>query len=468
MRKIVLVGACVGAWLFACTGDDTLTVVPDAGSPIDAATVTDAAQPDSAQPDSSKPDAADPNDGFTDAEWALLKTLSPGGAKPPADTTNKYADTPAAATLGQMLFYDPSYSGAIVTGRDGTNGGLGAVGETGKVACVSCHSGQGTEDARSKPGNVSLGTNYGTRNALSLLDSSYQTWTNWGGRFDSQWSLPPAVAENPATMNGTRLQIVHLVYDKYKTEYEAVFGALDPAIADTARFPLTGKPTQPAWDDMAAGDKTIATRVFANFGKAIAAYIRLLVTKNAPFDQYVAGDRSALDESQKRGLRAFIGKGACVSCHSGPAFTDGKFHALVVPQTGPNVPAADMGRFQDVPALLASPLNVNGAYSDDTTTTKLAGLVQADSQKGQFRTPTLRNVARTAPYMHAGQLATLAEVVKYYDQGGGDPGDAGVTKDPLFKPLGLQGTTAADLVKFMESLNGAGVPAALLQDTHKP
>lgn len=467
MRKTILVGACALAWLFACSGDDTIAPV-DGGSPADAAVRDSTTATDATTPDAALPDASDPNDGFTAAEWTVLRTLTSAGTKPPPDTTNKYADDPAAARLGQMLFYDPGYSGPLVVGSDGANGGLGAVGESGKVSCVSCHSGAGTEDSRSKPNNVSLGANYGTRNALSLTDSSYQAWTNWGGRFDSQWSLPPAVAENPATMNGTRLQVVHLVYDKYKTEYEAVFGALDPAIVDTARFPLIGKLGQPAWDDMVAADKTIATRVWANFGKAIGAYLRLLVSKNAPFDRYIAGDRAALDASQKRGLRAFIGKGACVACHSGPALTDGKFHALGVPQVGPNVPATDLGRFQDVPPLLASPLNVNGAFSDDTTTNRLTGLVQADAQRGQFRTPTLRGVGKTGPYMHTGQLATLAEVIAYYDKGGADTGDAGIVKDPLLKPLALDATTSADLVKLMDAFTGEPLPAALLQDTHKP
>lgn len=462
MRRYFLVGSCIAAWLFACSGDDTVTAPVDASAPIDAA-VADTSAPDTGAPDTSKPDAKDPNDGLTDAEWAILKTLSPGGAKPPADTTNKYAESAPAATLGQMFFYDPAFSGPIVTASP-----LGNPGDTGKVSCFSCHSGQGTDDQRSVPNHVSIGTGTTTRNALAILDSSYQAWTNWGGRFDSQWSLPPAVVENPATMNGTRLQLVHVIYDKYKTEYEAIFGALDPAIADTARFPLSGKGGQAAWDTMAAADQAIAMRVWANFGKAIAAYMRQLVSKNAPFDRYVAGDFTALDAAQKNGMRAFIGKGACVSCHSGPALTDGKFHALGVPQTGAGVPATDLGRFQDVPALLGSAFNVNGAFSDDTNTGKLTGLAQADSQRGQFRTPSLRGVARTGPYMHSGQLATLADVVKYYDVGGADTGDAGITKDPLFKPLGLQGSTADDLVKFLGALSGEAVAPALLKDTHKP
>lgn len=474
IRRVIFVSALTAAWLLACTGDDTM-VTPDGGTPDGGTIPIEAGPVDASLPDTSRPDVTqpDPNDGFTAAEWATLKTLSPQGAKPPADPTNKYADNAAAARLGQMLYHETSYSGPLTIGSNGTNGGLGAVGEAGKVACVSCHSGSGSEDSRSKPNNVSLGTAYGTRNALSVFESSYQTWTNWGGRFDSQWSLPLAVAENASIMKSTRLEVVHMIRTKYKAEYEAAFPALDAGLSDTARFPLVGKPKANAadpdgpWEGMTAADKTVVNTVYSHFGKAIAAYIRLLVTKDAPFDRYVAGDRSALDEAQKRGLRTFLGKG-CVTCHSGPGFTDGKFHAIGVGQTGPNVPATDNGRFQDVPALLASAFNTNGAYSDDVNTGKLTGLVQEASQTGQFRTPTLRGVARSAPYMHSGQLATLADVMAYYDKGGNDTGDAGIVKDPLMKPLGLQGTAAADLARFLEGLSGGPIAPALLQDTHKP
>ena len=187
-------------------------------------------------------------DDFTAEERALLATLSPLPPVPP-DPTNAFADEPGAARLGQMLFFDKSYSGALVVGDDGTNHGLGQVGETGKVSCHSCHAaGSGAmDDRRSQPNHVSLGTAWGTRNAHGLVNSSYYRWTNWGGRFDSQWSLPLAVAEGGATMRSTRLQIAHLLYAKYRAEYDAVFPvpldpALDPGAADAARFPPSGKP----------------------------------------------------------------------------------------------------------------------------------------------------------------------------------------------------------------------------------
>jgi cytochrome c peroxidase len=463
----LLAALSVAGFVVACSSDDGGGGVTPPIS--EAGPLPDGAVSDASIPDTSSPDAAEPEVVFTAAEIAAMGKLSPLPA-PPADPTNAFADNAAAAVLGQRLFFDKAFSGPIVV-ADVANGGLGAVDDTGKVACVSCHASKATDDNRSKPGNVSIGTNYGTRNALSIVNSSFYKWTNWGGRFDSQWSLPLAVVENPAIMNGTRLRVAHLLWDKYKADYDAIFpvpldARLDPADANAADLPLAGKPTQPAWDGMAQGDKDIVNRIFANYGKAIAAYVRLEVSRNAPFDKLVAGDKTALQNDAKRGLKVFLGKGGCVSCHSGPNFADDQFHNIGVEQKGPHVPATDFGRFQDIPALLASPFNTTTAFSDNVTTGKLTGLVQEEAQRGQFRTKSLRGLANAAPYMHSGQLADLQSVVDYYATGGTSPGDAGA-KDSRITPLGLTGTDAADLVAFLQSLNGDPLPAALTTDTSR-
>ena len=420
------------------------------------------------------PDVMDPGDAslLTAAELAALGALSPLPALPP-DPTNRYADVPQAAQLGQKLFFDKSYSGALAVADDGTNGGLGSVGETGKVSCASCHApgSQALNDRRSVPGNVSLGTDYGTRVALGIVNSSFYKWTNWGGRFDSQWSLPLAVAENPKIMNGTRLQLAHMLYAKYRAEYNATFPvaldpALDPKATDAARFPASGKPGDATWNGMTAADQGIVNTVFANYGKALQAYFRTLISGPSPFDRFVAGDRAAISASAVRGIRLFLSKG-CAGCHAGPTFSDDSFHALGVPQTGPRVPATDLGQYQDVPALLASPFNTQGSYSDDARTGKLNGLAQDPGQKGRFRTKSLRNLVGAAPYMHAGQLATLAEVITFYDQGGGDTGSSGIVKDPRMVPLRLSAQDKQDLVAFLNTLTGDPVPAYLVVDTSK-
>ncbi len=435
-------------------GDDNANVTPDSPPPPPPA-------------DGPLPDSPPGVDVFTAAEQALLDQMTPLG-NPPADPTNAFADNAAAATLGQKLFFDKSYSGALTVGDSGSNGGLGPVGAVGKVSCASCHA-AGSEvldDRRSKPGNLSLGTALMGRNSLGLVNSSFNAWTNWGGRFDSQWSLPLAVAEGGVTMKGTRLQVAHMLFDKYRTEYDAVFPvALDARLVDTTTFAATGKPGDAAFDGLSVDDKLIVNTIYANYGKALAAYMRTLVSRNAPFDRYVAGDRAAMTDSAKRGLHLFLEH--CTGCHIGANLADDQFHALAVPQTGPGVPATDNGRFQDVPALLASPFNTLGVFSDDITTGKLTDLVQAEAQKGQFRTKSLRNVAGAAPYMHAGQFATLAEVVAFYNAGGGDVGATGIVKDVKMVPLNLDAAKQADLVAFLETLTGEAVPAERVVDTSK-
>lgn len=461
-------GACHGAHSDACATHDAGDK-HDASDPhADAGAPEDAGSPDAAGPtldgasctsDAGDDDSLDPN------TMAALSALSPLPAVP-ADTTNKYADSPAAAALGQAWFFDPAFSGALKQASD-----LGAVGDVGKVSCASCHGGSVLADVRSSPANVSLGTDFHTRNPPALVNASFYKWTNWGGRFSAPWELPPAVVENPITMNGNRLAVAHRIFDHYKAAYEAVFGAIPADLTDTARFPVAGKPkpvtTPPTddgpWEKMTAEDRTLVNRILVNFGKALEAHNRLLVSREAPFDAFVAGDVTAISSAAKRGARLFVGKARCVSCHDGPHLSDGDFHNIGVPQTGPHVPASDDGRFKDVPPLLSSPINSASAFSDDVNTGRLAGLTNPmpESTRSAFRTPSLRGVAESAPYMHAGQLATLEDVIEFYDDGGGTP--ARGSKDPRIVPLGLSDDERADLLAFLKTLTGKPVPAELVR-----
>jgi cytochrome c peroxidase len=399
---------------------------------------------------------------LTAVERGALATLSPLPAVPP-DPSNAFADDPRAAALGQMLFFDKALSGPLVI-----DNALGRAGERGKVSCATCHAGPALDDQHSKPNHVSIGTEIGTRNSPPVLNSAFYTWSNWGGRFDSQWSLVLGASENPEVMNANRVAAAHMIAAKYRAEYDAIFPAkLDPALGDRKRFPTDAKPKKAgapdgAWEAMAPADRALVDRIFANAGKAIAAYMRKLVARNAPFDRYAAGETAALSDAAKRGFRLFLAH--CESCHSGPHFQDNRFHALGVAQFGEHVPAADLGRFTDVVPLLASPFNTSGAFSDGAG--KLGTLAQDAAQRGQFRTPTLRNVAVTAPYMHAGQFATLAAVVAFYNAGGGRV-DGGVIKAPEMKRLELSAEQQADLVEFMETLTDTTIAPALLADTSR-
>ena len=395
-----------------------------------------------------------------DVVRATFAGMSPLPAVP-ADPTNAFADSAAAAALGQRLFFDEKFSGALTADSD-----LGTTGDTQKVSCKSCHDGAALDDTRSNPDTVSKGTGLHTRNSPPLANSSYYTWTNWGGRFSAQWELPLAVAENGAIMNGNRLAIAHRIFDVYKNDYEAVFGTMTAAIGtDAARFPATGKPTVAAFDGMAADDKVIINRILVNYSKAIAAYMRKLVSPEAAFDKFMDGDDAALTLEQQRGALVFS-KSGCKECHSGPTFSDQTFHDLGVPQTGlNNIPAADDGRFKDTPGLLASAFNRDGIYSDKTDTGKLQTIpaVLPDDWKGRFRTPSLREVALTAPYMHSGQFATLSDVIDFYKAGGN--ADTAVGQLVAFT---ITDQEKADLIAFLGALNGKAVPAALLLDTAAP
>jgi cytochrome c peroxidase len=361
-------------------------------------------------------------------ERAAFTSFSPLPALPP-DPSNPVADDPRAAALGQMLFFDPNLSGPLLVDSP-----LGEAGERGKVSCRTCHDGPALDDADAPTGHVSTGTKIGHRNTPPVLNSSFYRWSNWGGRFDSQWSLVLGAIENPAVMNGARLDAVRTVHTQYRAEYDALFAPLPEIIPET--------------------DQAFVDGVYANIGKAVAAYMRTLVARDAPFDRWVAGDTDAISPAAKRGAMLFLQ--SCASCHSGPHFSDDEFHVLGVAQFGDHVPAEDLGRFTDVVPLLASPFRTPG---------KVEGLAQTDDLRGRFRTPTLRNVAVTAPYMHAGQLATLEAVVAFYNNGGGKV--PGVTKSDRMRRLDLSQGQQADLVEFMKALTDTAVPPERLADTSR-
>jgi cytochrome c peroxidase len=417
---------------------------------------------------------------------AKLKTLSPLPAIP-ADTTNAYADNTAAAVLGQKFFFDRGYAGPL--GDVGAFGHLGNVGDTGKVSCASCHVAQSWFiDTRSTPNALSSGaTGFQTHNTPSLVNSAFLVWHNWNGGRDSLWIAGTAVGSE----NGSLLSLAHRVFDAYRADYDAVFTpgldpALDPSAPDAARFPrpvalvpagkplgtapvVQGSPGDATWAMMTPSDQQIVLTIAANFAKATEAYERLLVSRGAPFDKFVAGDSAAITETAKLGAALFVGKANCIRCHSGPLFSDDQFHNLGVG------PSTDEGRFGAIPGLLKNVYNTAGVFSDDPDAgaAKLAGLAQDPSLVGAFHTPTLRNVAVTAPYMHSGGFSSLSDVVTFYDNGGGtivpppavDGGPPPPMKDPALVPLNLTVEEKAALVEFLGTLTGATIPNTLTTDT---
>ena len=226
-----------------------------------------------------------------------------------------------------------------------------------------------------------------------------------------------------------------------------------PPLDDTARFPAgPGRPGIPAFDGMAPEDKLAVNRVFANFGKAIEAYERLLVDRSSPLDRYLAGEGDALSAAAVRGAKLFVGRAACNECHLGPMLADGRFHNHGVPQSGTKVPARDSGRQDGILRLLSDEFTVASVFSDSVR--PLDELRAVDADLGAFKTPTLRNVSRTGPYMHTGGFTSLWEVVVWYNEAAGTDGFVGKRAAASVVPLLLSNQEISDLVEFMRALDG--------------
>jgi cytochrome c peroxidase len=412
---------------------------------------------------------------FTEAEWAQIRELSPLPELPP-DPTNRFADDRRAALLGQKFFFDPRFSGPLVHRDNERPGGNGRVGETGKVSCATCHDPAAAFiDPREGLNDVSLGSAWGRRNTPTALNAAYFDFLFWDGRADSLWLQSLRPLDDHAEHNISRLARAHVVWRHYKAEYEAVFGAM-PNLADTGRFPLDGSPAfaeqglpaSPSWTGMTAADQDAVNRVAVNWGKAVAAYQRRLVSGDSKFDRYVAGDHALFNEGEKRGLRVFLGNGNCIACHSGPLFSDGIFHNLGIAQTaGAHVPAEDLGAAAALPNLLEDPFNAAGPYSDD----RVAGQAKLDRRKtlgiipGQFRTPSLRNVLLTPPFFHNGSRTgrdSVTGVIEFYRVGGDPQGTFVGLRDELIVPLDdFTPTNAFDLQEFLRTLESAPLDPSL-------
>ena len=262
------------------------------------------------------------------------------------------------------------------------------------LACASCHR---PRFAFASPDPISLGISgqTGTRNAPSLLNVAYVTPLFWDGRAGSleQQALLPI--ENPKELGAKLSEVMsRLQADaEYVRAFQSAYG---------------GPPSK----------KSLA--------RALASFQRALVSGDSPVDRFRAGDSGALTTLQRQGLWLFESKGLCWRCHSGRNFSDNQFHNTGVswgrqPQ--------DLGRFQ-----------VTGKPED----------------RGRFKTPTLRNVALTAPYMHDGSLTSLKQVVEFYNRGGG-PNDQ---RDPRLRPLNFSPAEVQQLVAFLGALTGTPLSSA--------
>jgi cytochrome c peroxidase len=372
---------------------------------------------------------------WTEAELGQIRSLWIGSLPPlPADPTNRVADDPDAAALGYRLFFDARLSA------------------NGAVSCATCHR---PERVFTDGLPVSVGIAAVQKNAPSVVGAAYSPWLFWDGRADSLWSQAAAPLENPLEHGSHRLQVVEIVAadDDYRRRYETVFGPM-PEIP--RRIEAEGGSYAAAWERLTDEQRNTITRVFVDLTKALAAYERLLLPGPSRFDRYAAallgeasGDPAELFEAkERRGLKLFIGRGQCTNCHNGPLFTNHAFHNngnLSAPGQLPS-----RGRSEGAALVMTDPLNCLGAFSDDPERrcTELQFMKVGDALVGAHKTPSLRNVSRTAPYMHAGQLPTLEAVVEQYDEAL----NAMIGHNEAM-PLGLSARARSDLVAFLNSLD---------------
>ena len=257
------------------------------------------------------------------------------------------------------------------------------------VSCAFCHNpGTGFADAR----QFSIGA-FGTaggRQAPTVYNTGFLPLQFWDGRAGSLEEQAVGPIHNPVEMAETHETVVPKIAKiaGYQKEFQSVFGG--------------GVSLQ-------------------HIGEAIAAFERTIVSQNSAFDKYLMGNQQAMGEAAVRGMALFKGKARCVLCHNGPNFTDNQFHNLGVPQVGSL--KEDLGRY------LVS---------------------RQPRDKGAFKTPTLRSIAETAPYMHDGVFKTLEEVVDFKEAGGG--GNPNLS--PLLKPLNLTTAEKTDLIAFLNALTG--------------
>lgn len=341
-------------------------------------------------------------------ELALLHGPWPQEFAP--DPSNKVSGNPAAISFGQTLFSSVDLS---------SNGGL---------SCASCHQADlGFSDGLPRAqGRVVL-----DRNTPSLLNLRANRWFGWAGQSDSLWAqsiLPVLEADE---LNLTKEQVAaKMAAAPFAADYRAVFGPLE-------------------------SDE----QVLVNVGKALAAYQETLTTGETEFDRFLKALRAenwdaaaTYPESAQRGLSFFLGQGNCSFCHSGPSFTNGEFHDAGVPyfiEAG----RVDTGRFGGIERLKLSPFTLDGAYSDDPKKTGAWAVRQVQKNHadfGKFKVPSLRNLARSAPYMHNGSLPDLEAVVDHYSNINIERLHA--DGEAILVPLSLSEGEKEDLLNFLRSL----------------
>ena len=331
------------------------------------------------------------------------------------DPSNRVSGKRDAIDFGEQLFFENRLSGS------------------GKLACGSCH-----VPERDWSDGLARGEGMQTvdRNTPNLVNVRYHRWYGWDGAADSLWSqsIRPILNEKELASDPKRVAELVRTDAELACHYTRTFGQPPAAVKD---------------------DEALLVDV----GKALAAFQETIVAARTTFDEFrdalARGDRAAAARYSipaQRGLKIFIGKGNCATCHTGPRFTNGEFHA-----TGVSFFAGkgrvDPGRYEGIRELKSSQFNLLGPYNDDPGRTTAVATQHVDLVQrnfGEFKVPSLRNAALTGPYMHNGQIGTLREVVRYYSEINVDRLHA--DGEQLLKPLKLTAQETDDLIVFVESL----------------
>ena len=303
-------------------------------------------------------------------ELASIGSLGPWPPPTVPDASNRVSGRAEAAALGEVLFHSTRLS---------TVGGL---------RCASCHEPwRHFSDGRA----LALGAEAGARNTPSLLNVRLRHWFGWDGANDSLWSQSIRPMLDVREMRSDAAHVAQALRDDetLKRLFTLAFGHAPPADDETA---------------------------LVDAGKALAAYQETLTSGRTPFDALrdalARGDFDAVERypvAAQRGLRLFIGRGRCIACHAGPDFSDGEFHRSPIVsklQDGTH----DSGRVLGLKKLLASPYARNGRFNDEVNAAQ--GPASQPAQAGAFRTPGLREVSATAPYMHDGSIANLCDALQ--------------------------------------------------------
>ena len=331
---------------------------------------------------------------------AQEKKFPPLGPLPPVPVPADNPMSAAKVALGKLLFFDARLSGDAST------------------SCASCHSpesgwGDGGDLSRGYPGTQHW------RNSQTILNSAYYAKLFWAGESTSLEAQARSAATGNVAGNGDTMMMEERLRQvpEYVKRFREVFGTPWPTIDD-------------AWRAISAFERTVVSRA-----------------KDVPFDRFMKGDAKALSEGAKRGLALFRGKAGCVQCHNGALLSDEDYHNIGVPKN----PAFEEDPLRQITLRYQHVIRgvPESVYRKADRDLGLFYTTKREADKGRFRTPSLRELKYTAPYMHNGAFFELEEVIDFYDEGGGQDAN----KSPLIRKLGLTDEEKEDLLAFLESLS---------------